>query len=120
MPYTLAAKAAMLDHLGTLTLFVSLHTAAPGETGLNEVTGGTPAYARKSITWSAAAAGQKGASNTPVFDVPASTTLTHAGLWSAVTAGTFYASDEIPAEVFSSQGTYTISEWFNDLLGASS
>ena len=67
----------MLDSL-TLDL-VSLHTAYSA-TGANEVTGGSPAYARKAITMAAAAARARAASTQPVFDVPA-TTVRFIGLW---------------------------------------
>ena len=42
---------AMLDQLGTLITYVSLHTDAVGGGSTAEVTGGSPAYARKAITW---------------------------------------------------------------------
>lgn len=85
MGLSTAARNQLLD---TLTgLYASLHTAY-STTGANEVTGGTPAYARKSATFAAAASGARASSNTPVFDVPA-TTVRFIGLWSAVTAGTF-------------------------------
>lgn len=103
-----AAKNAMLDNLGTLVGFVSLHTADPGATGTSEVTGGSPAYARKAVTWSAAASASKVTSNSPVFDVPASTTIVFIGLWSAATGGTFYGSSSITSETYGAQGTYTL------------
>lgn len=96
MSYTDNAKNLMLDALkGTNpTAFIthaSLHTAFPGGTGIAEVTGGSPAYARKSVTFNAAAAGNLDSSNTPLLDVPASTTVGWLGFFSAVTAGTFLA-----------------------------
>lgn len=115
MPYVNASKNTMLDHLGTLGLYVSLHTADPGATGTNEVTGGSPAYARKSVTWAAASGGSKAASNQPEFDVPASTTITHVGIWSASTSGTFYGSGTITSETFAAQGTYTLTNLTIDL-----
>lgn len=111
MALTDAGKNLMLDELGTVAVFASLHTADPGITGTNEVTGGTPAYARKAVTWNAASAGNLGSSNTPVFDVPGSTTVAYVGLWSAVSAGTFYGSGQLStAEVFGGQGTFTLSD----------
>lgn len=104
-----AARNAMLDQLGTLALYCSLHTADPSTTGANELTGGTPAYARKSITWSSAATSSKAISNQPVFDVGSGKTITHFGLWSAVTVGTFYGGAALSAsETFTAQGTYTL------------
>jgi hypothetical protein len=86
----------------------SLHTGNPDPSGGSEVTGGSPAYARKSITWSAASAGSMTASNQPQFDVPASTTVTHVGFWSAVTSGTYMGMADVTDESFGSQGTYTL------------
>lgn len=105
-----AGKNVMLNGAGFAASagFVSLHTADPGATGTSEVTGGTPAYARKAVTWAAASAGSMSASNAPVFDVPAAT-ITHLGYWSAATAGTFYGSRPLDtAQVFATQGQYTV------------
>jgi hypothetical protein len=93
---------------------VSLHTADPGENGSNEVTGGSPAYARQSITWNAAANGSIDDSNAPVFDVPAGTTVSYVGFWNS--AGTaFYGYADVTNEVFAAQGTYTLTDVELDL-----
>lgn len=111
MALTNAAKNLMLDALGAVAVYVSLHTADPSTTGASEVTGGSPAYARKASTWNAAASGNLDNSNAPVFDVPASTTITHFGLWSAATSGTFYGGNSLSAsEAFTGQGTYTLTD----------
>lgn len=107
MPWENNAKHTALDALGSAIGFLSLHTAAPNTSGSNEATGGSPAYARKAATWSAASGGSKALSNSPVFDVPAGT-YTHVGWWSAATAGTYYGSWDITDEVFAAQGTYTV------------
>ncbi len=83
-------KNAMLDSAvagapGT-ALFLGLHTAL-GAAGA-EVAGGSPAYARKAITWNAAAAGVKDIAAAVTFDVPAGTTVRAVQLWSASAAGT--------------------------------
>ena len=49
MPYSTLGKNAMLDALGALAVFVSLHDGDPGESGANEIAGGSPAYARKAV-----------------------------------------------------------------------
>lgn len=67
--------------------FLSLHTAY-SSTGTNEVSGGSPAYARKAAVWNAAASAQKALNAAVTFDVPA-TTVRWVGMWTAVTAGTF-------------------------------
>ena len=75
---------------------VSLHSGFPGTTGANEISGGSPAYARQSITWNNAAARNLDSSNTPALDVPASTEVQYIGFWSAATGGSFLAWDGSP------------------------
>lgn len=108
MPLNDTSKNLMLNELASAAVYVSLHTGDPGATGLLEVTGGS--YARQSITWNAAAAGNLDSSNQPVFNVPASTTVTHVGLWSAITLGTFYGSFDVADETFNNAGTYTLTD----------
>lgn len=86
MAYSTKAKNNMLDAVGTTHL--SLHTAY-SSSGANEFTGGSPAYARKAVSFSAAAAGSKASSSAPLFDVPAVTTVRFIGMWDALSAGNF-------------------------------
>ncbi len=88
--------------------YASLHTASPDPSGGSEVTGGSPAYTRESVTWNAASGGSMTASNQPVFDVPSGTTVTHVGFWSAVTAGTYMGMSDVTDEAYGAQGTYTL------------
>jgi len=115
MPYSILGKNAMLDALGALADFVSLHTGDPGENGANEISGGSPAYARKASTWNPASGGSMDNSNVPVFDVPAATTVSYVGFWSAVSGGIFYGAANVTDEVFANQGTYTLTDADLDL-----
>ena len=115
MPYSILAKNAMLNALGALAIYVSLHDGDPGESGTAEISGGSPAYARKSVTWNAANSGSMDDSNAPVFDVPAGKTVKYVGFWSALTTGTFYGSAAVTNEVFAAQGTYTLTDADLDL-----
>lgn len=78
MSLTVAAKNTMLNALTIDT--ASLHTAFPGLTGANEVTGGSPAYARQAVTFGAAAGGTRALSAAVTFNVPA-TTVRWFGFW---------------------------------------
>ena len=87
MPLTTAERNTVADAEAARLSYVSLHTADPGSSGTSEATGGSPAYARKALSFGADASGT--ASATAVtFDVPAGT-YTHFGTWSASPAGTF-------------------------------
>lgn len=93
MPLTDNAKIQALDALGISHL--GLHTAYPGNTGANEVSGGSPAYARRPATFSAAAGSPpvRGLSAAVTgFDVPAGTVVKWVAAWSALTAGSCRAS----------------------------
>lgn len=106
MALTAAALNYMLDQLatGTKVAYMALFT---NDGATTEVTGGSPAYARKAITWSAAAGGIKNLSGTVVFDVPACT-VAAIGLYDAATAGNQYGMYNVTDEVFATQGTYTV------------
>lgn len=74
--------------LGGITITqASLHTGFPGSTGINEVTGGTPAYAKKAVTFNASSGGTRLMAAAVTFDVPAST-IRWVGFWNG---GTFVA-----------------------------
>lgn len=113
MGLTTTARNTLLDQLDESSatipaLYASLHTADPTSIGDHEVTGGSPAYARKALTWSPASGDTKAAA-TVTFDVPAGTTTSHFGLWSAITSGTFRGGEMLSAsQVFGSQGTYAL------------
>ena len=115
MGYSDVGKDLMLDALGAVAVFVSLHDGAPGDNGANEIAGGAPAYIRKAITWNASAAGSLDSSNTPELNVPAGTTVTYVGFWSAEAAGTFYGFADVTDEVYAGQGTYTVTDADLDL-----
>ena len=100
-----AAKNTMLDALSIT--HISLHDGAPGAGGANESTGGSPAYARKAVTFDAAAASARALNADVTFDVPAST-ITYVGYWTAVTGGTFHGSDSVTSEIFAAQGEYKL------------
>lgn len=84
----------------------SLHTADPGTTGASEVTGGSPAYARKALAWTAGTTGTGTSSAT--FDVPAGVTVTHTGIWNAATTPVYRDKADIVDQAFASQGTLTV------------
>lgn len=69
--------------------YLSLHTADPGTTGANEVTGGS--YVRQSITWNSWASAATTSSNGQTFSgMPSEAGNLWIGTWSASTSGTYY------------------------------
>lgn len=112
MPLIEAERNAVNDFITGRISHVSLHTADPGSTGTSEVTGGTPAYARKAVTWAASAAGNSDMTNVPVFDIPAGVSISYLGYWSALTGGTFRGSKILTGAPlsFAVQGTYTLND----------
>lgn len=90
---------------------LSLHTADPGDTGADELSGGS--YARAALVWGSASAGIVTAS--PVaFAVPADTTITHLGFWNGVTFLESKAADV----GFVAAGSYGPTPRYEQLAGA--
>lgn len=108
---TTAEKNSLATKYGADAPYGALFTADPGSTGTvtGEVTGGSPAYARKALTWGAAANGVITSAAT-AFDVASGLTINWFGVCASVTAGTADLKDSVsvPAQNFASQGTYTV------------
>lgn len=74
------------------TYYASLHTADPGATGANELTGGS--YERQPITFGAASGGVMSATNTQSFSgMPAVAGDLYVGLWTTQTDGDYLWGD---------------------------
>ena len=107
--YDTTARNVGVDAIAALCTRLALHTGDPGaaNTAANEVTGGSPAYARKAVAWNAASGGAAAPTGNVVFDVPAATTVSWVSGWD--TAGTVrYFKKDVTDEVFGAQGTYTV------------
>lgn len=112
MPLLDSLKNPMLETAATLVGYVSLHSGAPGRDGANELSGGSPAYRRKAITWDRAASGSLSDSSNGIdFDVPAGARVVAVGLWSTESSGTFYGFGAVDEETYNRQGTYTLRDF---------
>ena len=89
------AGGALITHIGLMN-------------GASEVTGGNPAYARKAVTWAAAALGVIRPNADLTFDIPTAATVDGWAGFSALTAGTSYGGQALTAEVFAGQGQYKL------------
>ena len=97
----------LLDELDGLTVYVQLHTGAPGEDCTSNV---ATESTRKLVTFSAAASGEKVSSNTQGWtSLPASETITHLTLWDATSSGNalYWAALENSLDIVSG-GSLTI------------
>jgi hypothetical protein len=102
---TATQKNSLAVEYGTDATHGALFTTTPGASPGTEVTGGSPAYARMPLTWSAPTAGVITASAT--FDVPACTVV-GTGVYTAVTAGTYLDGNTVTSVVFATQDTVTV------------
>ena len=103
---TNAMKNVLATAYGSEADFAALYTTTPSTTAGTEPSGGSPAYARKAITWSSATNGVITA--TVTFDVPAGTTVVGAGVHTLATGGSYLDGGTVPSQNFASQGTYTL------------
>lgn len=100
MPLSSYLRSALLNHyLGGSaypqpTPRISLHTADPGLTGLNEVAGGS--YARQKPSFAAAMPnGTKALSADVLFTGMPACSVTHVGIWDAANGGNFLQSGKL-------------------------
>lgn len=103
---TTTQKNTLATAYGNAATYGAVYTTTPGGSAGTEPSGGSPAYARKALTWGSASGGV--ISVTATFDIPASTTLVGAGVHTAVTAGTYLDGCTVTSQAFSSQGTYAL------------
>jgi hypothetical protein len=128
--YTDAERNFIADQEAGRISHLSAHTGNPGTTGANEATGGSPAYARKAVTFNPAGSnGPLGGTLQPgtvgiawssevTFDLAANT-YTHAGGWSAATGGTFRGGNAMAgSQVLAAQGQLKVSIGVGQVSGA--
>lgn len=107
MVATNTQKSSLAAKYAVDAVYGALFTADPGATGTvtGEVTGGSPAYARKAIAWGAPTNGV--VTGTATFDVPGGgTALAFAGVCSALTGANLLDRVAITGQTFNSQGQY--------------
>jgi len=96
MPLSSTGETTVLNSL-LAARFVSLHTSNPGNTGAGEVVGG--GYARQAATFTNAGSNPTVSSNSALIQYPTATapwgTITHFGIWSAASGGTFLAYNAV-------------------------
>jgi hypothetical protein len=83
------------------------HIGLVNEVGV-EITGGAPAYARQTVTWTAAAAGSISPSVDRTFNIPVGVTVGGWRGYSALSAGTDYEGASLTNEAFATQGQYIL------------
>lgn len=102
-------RSLLANAYGTNAPFAALYSTAGGSTAGTELTGGSPAYARKVPSWGGAGATNTNAATVPAFDVASGSTVAGAGVHTALTAGNYNDGGAVTSQAFSSQGTYTLS-----------
>jgi hypothetical protein len=107
MPYTDAGLDAAVNGIASAGARITFHTADPGTTGASEVSG----TGRPATTWAAASAssspvGRQRVGTQVSAPIPAGTTVTHWGVSTAASGGTFLYGGALDApETFGSAGT---------------
>jgi hypothetical protein len=102
--FTTTAKNNALD--GLMITQASLHSAFPGTTGINELTGG--GYARVAATFAAASGGTRSLSAALNFTVGAGSTVRWVGFWNGATFLGYAANAGVPKEFIVTVSTDTV------------
>lgn len=99
-----AKKNAQVAAATALQPYSALYSTVPTTSAGTELSGGSPAYARKANAWT----GTNPQTSVTVHDVPAGGTVAGAGHHSASTGGSYIDGGAVTSQAFASQGTYTL------------
>lgn len=106
MALTTEGKNLALNALGSAGIKMALYNSSDVE-----LTGGSPAYARKPITWGTASGGAITMNGTdPVFDVPAGASVKYIKVLDNAGTTVLDIYTLATAETFATQGTYTVTD----------
>jgi hypothetical protein len=103
MAMTTAFRNAVADYGGSLITHIGL----VDDTG-TELSGGSPAYARKAVSWTTATGGVIRPTTDLVFDVGPGKNVAGWRGYNAATGGTNYGGESLTKETFAGQGTYKL------------
>lgn len=90
------------SYAGNASLFLSIHTADPGNTGASEYT--TYTGTRPAIAFNVAASQSSGNTSQIDFAAMGATTITFIGLWTATSGGTFKGGGALSASKTTASG----------------
>lgn len=108
---TVTMRNSLATAYATAAAYGSVYTTTPGASAGTEPSGGSPAFARKALSWGSASSSAVSAT-AAVFDIPAGTTIVGFGIHSAVTAGNYLDGVSVTSQAFASQGTYSVTPTF--------
>jgi hypothetical protein len=95
--------------------YMAVYSTVPsGGVAGTELSGGSPAYARKASNWGTPSNSAVVASPA-AFDIPSGATAAGIGFHTAVTAGTFLDGVGVTSQTFASQGTLTVTATFTEV-----
>lgn len=108
MVATNTQKNTLASAYGTAATHAALYSTAPsGSSPGTELTGGSPAYARKATSWGSPSAGVI-STGPHTFDVASGATVAGGGVHDALTSGNYLDGGSLTSQGFSSQGTYAL------------
>ena len=84
--------------------YVSLHSADPGGSGTNELSG----VARQLGALAAASGSSRALTVATTHSIGAGQTVAYVGLWDAATSGNFLGSFSVTSETYGGAGTYQV------------
>lgn len=106
MALTDATLEAIGTYLSTLVTHLSLHSADPGTTGINETTA-----SRVAVTWAVDADGDLTSGSKDFTGGASNGAVAYVGLWDASVGGTFRGSFALAGDnTFNAAGEYTVTQ----------
>lgn len=110
----LAQRNALASQYATSAPYGTVFSSDPGTSGsaTGELTGGSPAFARKAIggNWATSTASASAVTGSATFDIASGSTAAYAGVavTSTLTTADVRDSVAVTSQAFASQGTYAV------------
>jgi hypothetical protein len=97
-------------YIGTISTYAALYSTVPTTSAGTELSGGSPAYARKAQTAGTATTATPSVMSytVPAHDVASGSTVAGYGSHDAITAGNYLQGAGVTSQAFASQGTYQV------------
>ena len=96
----------LADAYAGAATYADLYQTSGASAAGTAISGGSPAYASKALTWNASSGGVKSTTAT-VFDIPSGATVAGFGVKTGA-AGSYLDGGALTSQAFASQGTYTL------------
>lgn len=101
-------RSTLSDSYKAAATFADVYSTSGASAAGTAITGGSPAYASKAVTWGSSLNGVVSTSAPSVFDIPSGASVAGFGVKTG-SGGSYLDGGVLTSQAFASQGTYSLS-----------